>query len=109
MQTIMMVPVDIAEAYAAWAGKRLPTEEEWTVAVTTLGSERLDCGRIWKWTATRYERGGRIVRGGRWRDQPQIPPVPSNRSFETNAAGDVGFRCVVNEDETEPISSGHRR
>lgn len=89
-----LVTYEQAEAYARWAGKRLPTDDEWSAVVATLGAEALATGEVWEWTAT-PKRGGHVVRGGRWRDAWERPPEPENRSHETAMATDVGFRCVM--------------
>ena len=89
------VSVELAEAYARWAGKRLPTDAEWDASLEALGAARLGIGEVWEWTSTSHPKGGRVVRGGRWRDQATVPARPENRSFETSSAADVGFRCVV--------------
>jgi ergothioneine biosynthesis protein EgtB len=50
-EPVMQVDAFEAEAYCAWAGRRLPTETEWEMAAATL--EDFDWGEsVWEWTAT---------------------------------------------------------
>ncbi|MCV2369463.1 selenoneine synthase SenA [Roseateles oligotrophus] len=42
-----------AEAWCAWAGRRLPTEAEWHCAASRLGTD-FAWGQVWEWTASDF-------------------------------------------------------
>ena len=64
-----------AAAFAAWAGKRLPSEFEWEAAATASG-ERLLHGQVWEWTRSSYD------------------PYPGFRPF-AGAAGEYNGKFMV--------------
>ena len=42
-----------AQAWCNWAGRRLPTEHEWTLAATQAGAD-FAWGQVWEWTASPF-------------------------------------------------------
>ncbi len=43
-----------ADAYAHWAGRRLPTEVEWEVAAHRAAGQGFRWGDVWEWTASTF-------------------------------------------------------
>ena len=89
---VQHVSFDEAEAYARWAGKRLPTEPEWEKAAKTVAGELEHMsGAVWQWTSSPFDgypgfrafpyaeysevffgADYRVLRGGSWFTDPLV-------------------------------------
>ena len=102
-----------ASAWCAWAGRRLPTEHEWTLAQAQGGAD-FDWGQMWEWTASAFEPwpgfvphpyrdysqpwfdGRPVLKGASFATAPHMKH-PRYRNFFTAGRNDVfaGFRSCA--------------
>jgi iron(II)-dependent oxidoreductase len=114
-EPIQHVSFHEADAYARWAGKRLPTEPEWEKAVKTVGAELEHAkGAVWQWTSSFFEGYAgfrafpyeeysevffgeeyRVLRGGSWVTDPLVAR-PTFRNWDLPQRRQIfaGIRCA---------------
>jgi len=99
-----------ADAFARWAGKRLPTEHEWEAARPQLDA----VGQVWEWTSSDFVAypgfeafpyreysevffgdAYKVLRGGSWATHPDLMR-PSFRNWDLPERRQIfsGFRCA---------------
>jgi len=107
---VIHVSWDEADAFARWAGKRLPSEQEWEAARPDLGA----VGQAWEWTcsdflaypgfepfpyreysAVFFGDTYKVLRGGSWATHRDLMR-PSFRNWDLPQRRQIfsGFRCA---------------
>jgi iron(II)-dependent oxidoreductase len=109
-QPVIHVSWHEADAFARWAGKRLPTETEWEAASAGMPL----VGRAWEWTSSDFlaypgfeafpyreysepffGEGYKVLRGGAWATSPEVMR-PSFRNWDLPQRRQIfaGLRCA---------------